>query len=580
MEAELIFPTKPLTLPCSVIIFVFEFIILTALIYTHNTLHIGLVRSADGKTVQGDIPFVPEILFEGTYRPICANDFAGNREGAAAVCRELGFDNGAFVKVTNAKYEQDAVAVGRCKAGERIDECTGGGNSLTLESACGAGKSVGMEITCHYKCRKFPAETLDELHFPNCLPYIDVEKTYLIADTIFYDDNSGESLASPGFSLFSQLTMVLNNAMNPTCAQNAIQSICQSSFKECREVEEGIFVPALLCREECQKYKTKWDECLDDIEAAGEMKSFSTQMAGLTSQGALGMKLFFQLDLPPDSSFQHQPFALPKCDVEGGDPSLIMPGEASVAFFNGYLAWPEEEPFRHSLFWPTGTVPGPYFPKEFSQYTSYDGITRDVKCYIPDEVQYVAKFDCPAPYKNPIDKDYAVSCIKPCPVNAYSDDEYSTMWLIVSLVGLGGFILNVFMVATWQIDKKKSKALPYQLKSCAGFGISYGIVETLPVRSFLPSTRPSTLPSFLPSFHPPFFYFFLPFFAFPPSLPPFLPHLPFFPTFCSGTFSQVRPTLHEPHNRRHRLQHHVCPEPHQCLPSPGPFFLSSFLFLS
>ncbi len=38
---------------------------------------------------------------------------------------------------------------------------------------------------------------------------------------------------------------------------------------------------------------------------------------------------------------------------------------------------------------------------------------------------------------------------QPCPVAAYSDEEYGRMWVGSNAVGLIGFVLNVYMCITW-----------------------------------------------------------------------------------------------------------------------------------
>ena len=38
---------------------------------------------------------------------------------------------------------------------------------------------------------------------------------------------------------------------------------------------------------------------------------------------------------------------------------------------------------------------------------------------------------------------------QPCPVNAYTTEEYTVMWLVTAIVSTVGLILNVYMAATW-----------------------------------------------------------------------------------------------------------------------------------
>jgi hypothetical protein len=40
-------------------------------------------------------------------------------------------------------------------------------------------------------------------------------------------------------------------------------------------------------------------------------------------------------------------------------------------------------------------------------------------------------------------------CSQPCPVNAYTTEEYTVMWLVTAIVSTVGLILNIYMAATW-----------------------------------------------------------------------------------------------------------------------------------
>ena len=67
-------------------------------------------------------------------------------------------------------------------------------------------------------------------------------------------------------------------------------------------------------------------------------------------------------------------------------------------------------------------------------------------------------------------------------MNAYAHGEYLVMWWLFTVVGMVGFAFNLFMIATWAVaGKKYFRAVPLQLKCCVGFGVLYGMVETLPV---------------------------------------------------------------------------------------------------
>ena len=88
--------------------------------------------------------------YAGRWRPLCGPDFWDNEHGATALCRQLGFASGSVAK-TNAKYSQNAVPVGRCKAGEALASCTGGNNDFGASAwseRCRRGQAVGVSVTC------------------------------------------------------------------------------------------------------------------------------------------------------------------------------------------------------------------------------------------------------------------------------------------------------------------------------------------------------------------------------------------------------------------------------------------------
>jgi hypothetical protein len=117
-------------------------------------LLIGLLW-AEGSYAMGDIPFVPEIYYEGTHYPICSHGFANNNEGAAEVCRALGYSNGGRVRTTNAVLTRDAMPVGQCGPGESVDSCSAGENAFgqleDRDGRCKAGMPVGVEVICDWQ---------------------------------------------------------------------------------------------------------------------------------------------------------------------------------------------------------------------------------------------------------------------------------------------------------------------------------------------------------------------------------------------------------------------------------------------
>jgi hypothetical protein len=104
-------------------------------------------------------PFTPEVLFEGSYHPICGLNFWNDDEGANLVCQQLGMGPPQFtgrVTRTDAVHNIDAVKVGKCNANDKsVDICSGGGNNFgelsADDGACQAGNSIGVEVTCEYQ---------------------------------------------------------------------------------------------------------------------------------------------------------------------------------------------------------------------------------------------------------------------------------------------------------------------------------------------------------------------------------------------------------------------------------------------
>ena len=95
--------------------------------------------------------FVPEVLFEGKYYPICGHWFWNNTNGAKTFCNLLGFKNGIKAN-TNVAYSVDAMPVGQCKSGEALTKCTAGGNAWgnfdVSDGWCKKGTNIGVTVTC------------------------------------------------------------------------------------------------------------------------------------------------------------------------------------------------------------------------------------------------------------------------------------------------------------------------------------------------------------------------------------------------------------------------------------------------
>ncbi len=182
-----------------------------------------------------------------------------------------------------------------------------------------------------------------------------------------------------------------------------------------------------------------------------------------------------------------QQLTFPECDVSA-NPDSIEPSETVNAFLFGRT--PNYAPYsvtqsQSSTFFPRGMATGALFPRTSSVYTDPDtGILYESPCHTPHAEAVIESVACPSPFLSPRTDEWRgkVNCIKPCPVQAYSDDEYRTMWIISSAPACLGLLLNIFMALTWYIGGKKfSASNPFYMKMCVGCGLLYGVVDTLPV---------------------------------------------------------------------------------------------------
>ena len=111
----------------------------------------GYVRAASGAAVKAGVAFVPEVLYKSKWYPICGHYFWNNENGAATICKGLGFPTGTLQK-TSKRYDSDAMPIGACKVGEQLRNCTAGGNVWgqldTNDGRCKKGHRVGITVTC------------------------------------------------------------------------------------------------------------------------------------------------------------------------------------------------------------------------------------------------------------------------------------------------------------------------------------------------------------------------------------------------------------------------------------------------
>ncbi len=185
----------------------------------------------------------------------------------------------------------------------------------------------------------------------------------------------------------------------------------------------------------------------------------------------------------PEQSLQQLTF--PECDVSA-DPDSIEPLETSNALLFGRT--PNYAPYsvtqlQYSLFFPRGMVTDALFPSVSSVYTDPDtGILYESPCYMPNAEAVVESVVCPSPFQPPMTDELRgkANCIKPCPVQAYTEDEYHDMWIISSAPACVGLLFNTYMTLTWYIGGKNNfRSVPFYLKMCVGCGMLYGFIDTV-----------------------------------------------------------------------------------------------------
>ena len=145
-----------------------------------------------------------------------------------------------------------------------------------------------------------------------------------------------------------------------------------------------------------------------------------------------------------------QQMTIPECDISA-DPDGIELSETVNAFLFGRT--PNYAPYivtqmQWSLFFPRGMATDALFPSTSSVYTDPDtGILYESPCYTPNAEAVVESVVCPSPFLSPMTDELRgkANCIKPCPVQAYSEDEYHVMWIISSAPACVGLLFNIYM---------------------------------------------------------------------------------------------------------------------------------------
>jgi hypothetical protein len=111
----------------------------------------GDVRVAAGTTIGEGTDMYPEVSYKGKWYPICGHYFWDNNDGATSFCKQLGFSSGVRGK-RGGTFNIDAMPVGKCKAGQRLNQCNAGGhawgNFNYNNGWCKKGKNIAVAIKC------------------------------------------------------------------------------------------------------------------------------------------------------------------------------------------------------------------------------------------------------------------------------------------------------------------------------------------------------------------------------------------------------------------------------------------------
>ncbi len=163
--------------------------------------------------------------------------------------------------------------------------------------------------------------------------------------------------------------------------------------------------------------------------------------------------------------------------MRGGDADWIEGADTANAWVQGQYPFVDERDpnLVLSLSWPKRMEAQDLYPVAASTYTWATGAKLEVPCSAQEKLVKSERPECPDSFVNPIiDPNSVKQCVKvvgyielhitledcftfschrlylqPCPVAAYTDDEYTGMWATTHAVGLTGLLLNVYMAMTW-----------------------------------------------------------------------------------------------------------------------------------
>jgi hypothetical protein len=269
-----------------------------------------------------------------------------------------------------------------------------------------------------------------------CANYLDEAKLYYSLDT------------PPASALGGKLVPfkeILESIMAPKCVANVMDLVCNSWFRTCQEVK-GDWVPSLMCRSDCEQHMEVWNACVANIGADAVLKkNFEAKMHFLTNlMGEIFNSKLFSFDFAAGDKGGWAPFTLFRCDVSGGVLGEISHEDRVSAFLLGRHPF-KENVFSKKLspFFPVGMSPEALYPDTASSYTDPDSgrLYDEVPCHHLPEYA-IDELVCPDGFLPPIDPSNPRRCLLPCPVPAFTESQYTTMWAAYSAVGTRGVWLE------------------------------------------------------------------------------------------------------------------------------------------
>ena len=129
-----------------------------------------------------------------------------------------------------------------------------------------------------------------------------------------------------------------------------------------------------------------------------------------------------------------------------------------------------------SPFFPVGMSPEALYPDTASSCTDLDSgrLYDEVPCHHLPEYA-IDELVCPDGFLPPVDPSNPRRCLLPCPVPAFTESQYTTMWAAYSAVGTLGLLLNIYMILSWCLTGMKNfKKVHLQLRMCVFGGLLFG----------------------------------------------------------------------------------------------------------